>query len=107
MLLILMATTTLADNPKIEADIGRVALQRGPLIYCLEAADHGGQVRNLVISPEAQLRAQHHADLLGGVTVITGQALAWHRAAWPESLYLPATSVPGVTPSDFTRGTRE
>ena len=68
----------------------------------LEAADNGGQVRNLVISPEAQLSAQHRADLLGGVTVITGQALAWHRAAWPESLYLPSTSVPGVTPIEFT-----
>lgn len=92
----------LKAHPKIEADIGRVALQRGPLIYCLEAADNGGQVRNLVISPEAQLSAQHRADLLGGVTVITGQALAWHRAAWPESLYLPSTSVPGVTPIEFT-----
>lgn len=97
-----MPVQRLKAHPKIEADIGRVALQRGPLIYCLEAADNGGQVRNLVISPEAQLSAQHRADLLGGVTVITGQALAWHRAAWPESLYLPSTSVPGVTPIEFT-----
>jgi DUF1680 family protein len=89
-------------HPKVEADIGRVALRRGPLVYCLEAVDNGGNVRNLVIPPEAQLNAQHRADLLGGVTVITGQAMALQRVTWPDQLYLPSASVPGVTHVPFT-----
>ena len=59
-------------------------------------------MRNLVIPAEAQLQAQHRSDLLGGVTVVTGQALALSRAAWPASLYLPSASTPGVSKVEFT-----
>jgi len=79
-----------------------VALQRGPLVYCLEAVDNHGHVRHLVIPPEAQLKAYHRSDLLGGVTVVTGQAAALSRAVWPAGLYLPSASVPGVTSVEFT-----
>lgn len=97
-----MPVQRLKAHPKVEANIGRVALQRGPLVYCLEATDNGGHVRNLVIPPDASLKAVHRDNLLGGVTVIEGPALAVHRVAWPEQLYLPATSVPGVTNTQFT-----
>jgi DUF1680 family protein len=97
-----MPVQRLKAHPKVEANLGRVALQRGPLIYCLEAVDNNGHVRNLVIPPEAQLSAQHRADLLGGVTVIQGPAFAMHRVAWPDQLYLPSSSVPGVTNVEFT-----
>jgi hypothetical protein len=63
--------------------------------------DNGGHVRNLVIPSDTQLSSQHRADLLGGVTVIQGPALATHRAAWPDQLYLPFTKVPGVTKTQF------
>ncbi len=97
-----MPVQRLKAHPNVEANIGRVALQRGPLIYCLEAADNDGHVRSLVIPPDAPLRAQHRASQLGSVTVITGSALALHRASWPETLYLPATAIPGVTTVEFT-----
>lgn len=57
-------------NEGIEADRGRVALERGPLVYCAEAIDNGGQARTLVLPAEAELVAEHRKDLLGGVTVI-------------------------------------
>ena len=97
-----MPVQRLKAHPKVMADIGRVALQRGPLVYCLEAMDNGGHVRNLVIPPEAQLKARHREDLLGGVTVITGQALALNRVDWPDRLYLPSVSVPRVANMHFT-----
>jgi hypothetical protein len=89
-------------HPQVEADIGRVALQRGPIVYCVEAVDNGGHVRNLVIPPDAHLRAQYRADALGGVTVITGPALGMHRVEWPDTLYLPSARMPGVTNFGFT-----
>lgn len=97
-----MPVERLKAHPKVEANIGRIALQRGPLVYCLEAVDNGGHVRNLVILPEAELRAQHRADVLGGVTVIQGPALALHRENWPDTLYLPSARVPGVANVEFT-----
>ena len=97
-----MPVQRIKAHPKIEADAGRMALQRGPLVYCLEGLDNGGQVRNLVIPPEAKLKVEHRANLLGGVTVIKGPALALHRLAWPDTLYLPSAAVPGVTNLEFT-----
>jgi DUF1680 family protein len=84
-------------HPKVEADYGRVALQRGPLVYCLEAADNEGGVRNLVIPPESPLTARFRPDLLGGVTVVEGTAQALYQAPWPEQLYGPSSEVPAVT----------
>ena len=89
-------------HPKVDADRGRVALQRGPLVYCLEAVDNNGHVRNLVIPRESELRAQPREDLLGGVTLVQGQAMALHRVDWPDTLYLPSARVPGVEHVEFT-----
>ena len=97
-----MPVQRIQAHPKVEADAGRVALQRGPLVYCLEAVDNDSHVRNLAIPPDVQLRAQFRADLLGGVTVIQGQALALHRVGWPDALYLPSASVPGAARVEFT-----
>src|SRR5262249_15693243 len=66
-------------DPRVKADVGRVALQRGPVVYCLEGVDNGGQVRNLTLPPEAKLSSAFRKDLLGGVTVVTGDALAAAR----------------------------
>ncbi len=89
-------------HPSVEADRGRVALRRGPIVYCLESLDNGGNVRNLVIPLDAPLHAEHRPDLLGGVTIVKGQALCLERAAWPDALYLPAVRSPGVTKVEFT-----
>ncbi|MGE5610199.1 MAG: glycoside hydrolase family 127 protein, partial [Bacillota bacterium] len=61
-------------DPHVKADVGRVALQRGPLVYCLEGVDNNGWVRNLVLSKDTQLTAEFRQDLLNGVTVIKGSA---------------------------------
>jgi uncharacterized protein len=63
-------------DPRVKDNIGRVALQRGPIVYCAEAVDNNGRVTNLFLSPDAQLKTEHRSDLLGGVTVITGKAMA-------------------------------
>jgi len=92
----------LEAHPKVEADRDRVALQRGPLIYCFEAVDNTGQVRNLVIPPDAPLRSNYRPDLLGGVVVLQGTGRAVHRVEWPDALYLPAGRRTDVTPVEFT-----
>jgi DUF1680 family protein len=65
-------------SPKIEADIDRVALMRGPLVYCVEGADNPEGVRNLVVEPTTRFVAEDRHDLLGGVTVLRGSAAALH-----------------------------
>lgn len=59
-------------DPRVEADRGRVALQRGPIVYCLEGIDHEGKVLDIMLPKDAKLTPEKRPDLLGGVTVITG-----------------------------------
>jgi DUF1680 family protein len=71
-----MPPRRLQANPKVTATTGRVALSRGPVVYCLESADNEGRVRNLSLPDETELRAEVRPELLGGVTVIRAKALA-------------------------------
>ena len=58
----------------VKADRGKVALQQGPVVFCLEWPDNDSGVLDLVIPDDAKLRAEYMPDLLNGVTVITGKA---------------------------------
>lgn len=58
-------------HPAVEDDRGKVALQRGPLVYCLEGVDQpDGQVFNKYLNPPTAPRAEHRAGWLGGITVL-------------------------------------
>lgn len=87
-----MPVKRVAAHPKVEAQQGRVALQRGPVVYCLEAVDNGGNVTRLSLPTDAELTTEHRSDLLGGVTVIKGRAQA--RTAVGGSETYEFTAVP-------------
>jgi DUF1680 family protein len=65
----------------VKDDAGFVAVERGPLVYCAEAPDNGGRALNLVLPDGAALRPEERAGLLGGIVVLTGEALAADPAA--------------------------
>ena len=79
-------------HPKVAANVSRVAIQRGPVVYALEAADNGGRVSNLSLPPDAELKPEHRPDLLGGVTVIRGKSLA--RGERAETKPVEFTAIP-------------
>jgi uncharacterized protein len=61
----------LADD-RVADDRGKVALERGPLVYCAEGVDNGGSVLDLVVPDTASLKPENRADLLGGITLLRG-----------------------------------
>jgi DUF1680 family protein len=63
-------------HPMVRDDVGRVALERGPLVYCAEWPDNGGSALNIVIPDNAPLKAEFRTDLLNGVEVLTGEVSA-------------------------------
>jgi DUF1680 family protein len=71
-----MPVQRIKADPRVQADAGRVALQRGPVVYCLEAVDNQGGLRNLIIPSSASLKVKWQPNLLGGVNVIKGSGLA-------------------------------
>ncbi|MHC4068336.1 MAG: glycoside hydrolase family 127 protein [Planctomycetota bacterium] len=65
-------------NEKVEANRGRVALERGPIVYCAEAIDNNGQVFNILLTDDIKLEAESREDLLGGITAVTAEAYGLH-----------------------------
>jgi uncharacterized protein len=64
-----LAPQRIKADDRVAADRGRVALRRGPLVYCIESAD---QNVDQVLPPDSPLAAEWKPDLLGGVVVIHG-----------------------------------
>jgi len=69
-----MPVRRVVSHAKITTNKGKVALQRGPVVYCLEGPDNDGSVRDLVVGDDARLTEAFRPDLLGGVVTISGQA---------------------------------
>ncbi len=72
-----MPVQRVAAHPNLKADAGRVAVERGPFVYCAEFVDNNGRVSNLVLEDGSPLAAETRPDLLNGITVITGEATAY------------------------------
>jgi DUF1680 family protein len=91
-----MPIRTVIAHDAVAANHGRVALERGPLVYCLEAVDNDGSAQDVVIPTGAELKAEHRANLLGGVTVLTGTAQRAFRASDGSTSLrpTPVTAVP-------------
>ncbi len=66
-----MAVRRVVANPLVKNDQGKVALQRGPLMYCAEWADNQGRANNLLLPPTATFTATYRPELLNGVTTLT------------------------------------
>ena len=82
-----MPVECIRAHPNVRADIGCVALQRGPILYCLEGVDHDRPLHQIVLPADVKLEAQFEPELLEGVTVLTGFALAEDLSEWESWLY--------------------
>jgi DUF1680 family protein len=66
-------------DPRVRDDAGRVALERGPLVYAAEWPDNEGHALNIVVPDTTRLASEFRPDLLDGVAVITGDVAAVDR----------------------------
>jgi DUF1680 family protein len=80
-------------NPRVADDTGRVAIQRGPLIYCLEEIDQpsGVQLSDVAVNPgrhaAEQFQTEFRNDLLGGMVVLHHTGAVYERVATQNALY--------------------
>jgi hypothetical protein len=111
-----MPVQRMVCDERVKDNVGKVALQRGPLVYCLEGHDvQEGRVLNLMLPDDAALTPDYNADLLGGLAILKGTAMelsrslegtivrtprafsaipyyAWaHRGRTPMAVWLPRT----------------
>jgi hypothetical protein len=74
-------------HPDVRQNAGRIALQRGPLVYCLEGADHDVPLQRIRLPDAALLEARFADDLFGGTAVIEGEAISADLSEWGNKLY--------------------
>ena len=79
-----MEVERLEAHPAVRQAAGQVAVQRGPIVYCLEEADNGPNLHQIQLPHSAKLTTRFDPKLLGGVTVVAGKA---KRETGDGSLY--------------------
>lgn len=79
----------LAAHPDVEADAGRVAVARPPLVYCAEAVDNDRPLHQYAVPEGADAAATHREDLLDGVVVVETEATVPDYDGWERRLYRP------------------
>ncbi|WP_217545175.1 glycoside hydrolase family 127 protein [Streptomyces sp. GbtcB6] len=85
-----------AADPRVDAVRGCVAIERGPLVHCLEQVDHpGGGLDDIVLDPSRPLAVKHRPDLLDGVTTVVA---AGRRRRLPDRGWWPYAPAHGVSP---------
>jgi uncharacterized protein len=89
-----MPVERIAPHPNIRQDVGCIALQRGPVVYCLEEADNESELATVVIPRHTRLATRIDADLFNGISVISGEAMRIKPVSWPGGLYQPQSLVP-------------
>jgi uncharacterized protein len=85
-LVLSMPVARMKGHPLIRQTAGKVALQRGPLVYCLEEADNGPNLHHLVLA-DSNLEIAVESSLIDGMKVIIGEARKQKTENWGESLY--------------------
>ncbi|RJP24280.1 MAG: glycoside hydrolase family 127 protein [Candidatus Omnitrophota bacterium] len=74
-------------HPEVKNNVGKVALQRGPIVYCLEEEDNGRNLQFISLKRDGNRKAAFRPDLLNGIVVITGEAYVNRHSGEFDSLY--------------------
>ncbi|OAS17743.1 glycoside hydrolase family 127 protein [Paenibacillus oryzisoli] len=89
--LVLEAQLTIA-HPEIRANAGKVAIERGPLVYCIEEVDNVTSLSSISIDVGQKLQPNYEPNLLGGAVMIGTEAYANESTSWvDDSPYRPFT----------------
>jgi hypothetical protein len=91
-----MPARLIVCHPYVTENAGRVALMRGPLLYCLEQVDNPRlDLRDVTLARHTKFASIQRRDLLGGVVALAGQAHVDRPATtWAHHLYNGASVEP-------------
>ncbi|HSZ87483.1 MAG TPA: beta-L-arabinofuranosidase domain-containing protein, partial [Puia sp.] len=68
-----MEVKEVVANDSVSADAGKAALQRGPLVYCIEGSDNNKKAWNILLPADAKFNTDFQKNLLNGVTTISAE----------------------------------
>ena len=85
-----MPVERISAHPRVRHNAGRVALQRGPVVYCLEHVENGPDLNSVILPRSSSFKLLRGPSSLGSVPMLTAKALRPDAAAWRDDLYHPA-----------------
>lgn len=91
-----MDVKRIVSRPEVKQNADRVALQRGPLVYCVEGADNGGQAWNFILPDNARFTTSFQPNLLEGVTTIQFDAPAVQVTADGQSVITETKKITAI-----------
>jgi hypothetical protein len=94
-LILPMKTRKVFAHEKVEADRGKLSLERGPIVFCAEEIDNMGDVLNLVLPKNEVFNYEFNSELLHGIGMLKGKAIAVHKTNGAiEKKEQPFTAIP-------------
>lgn len=103
-----MTTEVLAANPRVAENRGRVAVRRGPIIYCMEEIDQpkGAALADVSLaldSKSGEFQSEYKPDLLDGIVVLHHRGGVLETSSATEALYAPVNlAKPQTRPENVT-----
>ncbi len=83
-----MEVELICANPQVRENIGKVAVMRGPIVYCLEEEDNGEFLQQIQLADSPDFQVQYEKDMLGGIVTIKAKGRKLDTSAWKQnSLY--------------------
>ncbi len=95
-----MPAQVLHSRPEIIGNLGRVALQRGPMVYCLESADAGFDVEAFAVDVTRPIVSQPGTGVCAGTSVLEVSGWRSQSASSKPGLYAP--DAPDLVPATVT-----
>ncbi|MBS4200440.1 glycoside hydrolase family 127 protein [Bacillus sp. FJAT-49732] len=89
-LILEMPVDRIKAHPSVRENVGKTALQMGPIVYCLEEVDNSPNLPNIFLPKHARLETHFDNELLGGVVVIKAEANRLKESDWGSALYKAA-----------------
>ncbi len=89
-----MPVAMMKSNPKVRENIGKVAVMRGPLVYCLEEADNGKELHRVSVGENPAFEMKFEEGLLGGVMTLTSCSKFLCESESEENLLYARFSTP-------------
>ena len=75
-------------NPEVRENVGKTAIVKGPLVYCLESIDNGENLSNIYVDTSKPLVEEYREDVLGGVRTIKAKGKRLKASDWKgDDLY--------------------
>ncbi|MCD4776999.1 MAG: glycoside hydrolase family 127 protein [Candidatus Aegiribacteria sp.] len=87
-----MPVRKIEAHPEVRGNCGKIAITRGPIVYCLEEEDNTPDLNDIRLDSLAEFKAEYDETLLGGCTVITGTARIRNIDGWVDQLYRPSVT---------------